>query len=149
MPSRCIAPDLPPDAFDIKPWFKSLHQLIPEFYDLACHPRIVDRVVEAIGPDVIVWGVTVTERQPGQIHRWHVDVEHSEWRGVSVFLGLEGTASGSGLRFIDGSNQIGRMPQDHRVQPPEDVLELADPGILAHVCLSLRCRLVSMCFSMA
>jgi hypothetical protein len=72
-----------------RPWAKSLHAYLPEFYDIASHPAIVGRVSSLLGENVIAWGCQVVTRDLGHIHRWHVDVEHTGWPGVSVFLGLK------------------------------------------------------------
>ena len=32
---------------------------------------------QILGADVMLWGTSVTVREPGQVHRWHVDVERS------------------------------------------------------------------------
>ena len=96
---------------DPKPWAKSLHAYVPEFFDVACHPALVDRVESILGPDVLAWGASITVRKPGQVHRWHVDVEHRRWRGITAFIGLSGTSPASGLKLISGSQGISEMPQ--------------------------------------
>jgi hypothetical protein len=68
--------------FKTYPWFKSLHAYLRPFCDLAAHPAIIERLSSLLGPDIIVWGVSVTTRSPGQVHRWHVDVEHVKWPGI-------------------------------------------------------------------
>lgn len=110
------------EKFINKPWFKSLHAVIPSFRDLASHPSIVSKVCSILGENVILWGTSVTVREPGQIHRWHVDVEHIRWKGVSVFIGLTGASSLSTLKVISGSHKINcnsdffeNMPNDNNV----------------------------------
>ena len=97
--------------FAARPWFKSLHAHVPAFHDLARHPTLVAAVSERLGPDVLAWGVSVMRKGPGERHPWHVDVEHGDWPGVSVFLGLSGTVpQRSGLKLIGGSQRLPRPP---------------------------------------
>jgi hypothetical protein len=95
---------------ELRPWFKSMHAYVPTFYDITCHPAIVDRMVSILGPDVIAWGATLLRAVPGKTHRWHVDVEHRHWDGVSVFLGLENIEPRSTLKVISGSHHMPEPP---------------------------------------
>lgn len=99
-------------SFAARPWFKSMHAFVDRFFDLAANPMIVGRLRRILGPDIIAWGLCTTFRKPGQIHRWHVDVEHRRWRGVSVYIGLAGATPESSLKVVDGSHLIREMPQD-------------------------------------
>jgi glycosyltransferase involved in cell wall biosynthesis/ectoine hydroxylase-related dioxygenase (phytanoyl-CoA dioxygenase family) len=94
------------DAFHAQPWFKSMHALVPELYDLCVAPSLLARVTAILGPDVIVWGCTGVVRRPGQRHGWHVDLEHQTWDGVSVFVGLQGMSDQSSLTVATGSHQV-------------------------------------------
>lgn len=97
--------------FEARPWFKSLHALVPEFFDLATHPEIIACVRTVLGENLLVWGAALITRRPDQIHRWHVDIEHTAWMGVSVFVALEGVRPfRSGLKFISGSHRLGYGP---------------------------------------
>src|SRR5262249_10638993 len=40
-----------------------------------------------------------------------VDIEHLEWQGISVFIGLNGISADSSLDVIDGSHRWDRTPQ--------------------------------------
>lgn len=102
-------------AFEQRPWFKSMHALVPEYYDVACHPAIVGRVASILGPDLIAWGLTLTRSAPGGIHRWHVDIEHMHWPGVSVYIGLENNDTDSTLKVLEGSQRMAARPQAFRV----------------------------------
>ena len=103
------------NAFDDLLWFKSLHARVPLFAEIASHPALVCRLNQLLGTDVMLWGSSVTVREPGQVHRWHVDVEHRMWRGITAFIGLENIAPGSSLKVISGSHLVGTMPQELRV----------------------------------
>jgi len=104
-----------PQAFQRRPWFKSMHTLVPEYFDVAGHPDIVGRVASLLGPDLIAWGLTSTLSLPGGVHRWHVDIEHMHWPGVSVYIGLENNDLGSTLKVVAGSQRMGARPQDFGV----------------------------------
>ena len=93
--------------FASKPWFKSPHVLSKNFHDLAMSEKILAPVRAVLGDDVMLWGTSYVIRLPGEKHRWHFDLEHLAWDGVSVFLGLEGVRPGqSSLKFIGQSDRI-------------------------------------------
>ena len=100
---------------ELRPWFKSMHAYVPTFYDITCHPAIVNRMVSILGPDVIAWGATLLRAPVGTTHRWHVDVEHRHWDGVSVFLGLENIEPRSTLKVISGSQRMPEPPQAYGI----------------------------------
>jgi len=100
-----------PQIFARRPWFKSMHAYVPEYYDAVCHPAVVGRVASILGPDVIAWGLTLIRAVPGNVHRWHVDVEHRHWDGVSVYIGLENITPESSLLVMEGSQNIVDPPQ--------------------------------------
>ena len=114
-----------PDAFDELPWFKSLHARLPLFATVAAHPAIVGRLLPLLGPDVMLWGSSVTVRKPGQVHRWHVDVEHRAWRGITAFVGLQNTSHDSTLKVINRTHRLDTMPQELRVRSDADAVAAA------------------------
>ncbi len=107
------------------PWIKSMHAYVPEFYDITRHPAIVNRVASILGPDIIVWGFSMNEYPPGKVHRWHVDIEHRRWRGVTVFLGLRNITMESTLKVISASHRIKELPQNIGARDDESALALA------------------------
>jgi len=126
-----------PSTFDRKPWHKSRHAYVPEFFDICRNPRIVEKVSSILGPDLMAWGLTTIEAAPGRNHRWHVDVEHRHWRGVTVFLGLRGITLRSTLKVISGSHRIDKTPQELDLDSDEAALRMARK-------LSRGCDLVPM-----
>ncbi len=113
---------------ELRPWFKSMHAYVPTFYDITCHPAIVDRMVSILGPDVIAWGATLLRAVPGKTHRWHVDVEHRHWDGVSVFLGLENIEPRSTLKVISGSHRMSEPPQAYGIHDDDSQGPGSRPG---------------------
>lgn len=116
-------------AFEQRPWFKSMHALVPEYYDAACHPAIVTRVSSILGPDVIAWGLTLTRSAPGGIHRLHVDIEHLHWPGVSVYIGLENNDQDSTLKVLTGSHRMPERPQAYGVKDDAGALAAVHPTV--------------------
>lgn len=124
---RFLLPDVmkgnaAPDTFAKQHWYKSMHVHVPEIREITLHPAIIGRVRSILGPNIIAWGVTVTEIHPTKGHRWHVDVEHRRWKGVSIFLGLKNACSSTGLQLIEGSHRVGKMPQTLGIRDDAEAL---------------------------
>lgn len=111
-----------PDFFGKKPWRKSAHAYVPEFFDIASHPAIVNRIASILGPDLLAWSFSLKLYAPGNVHRWHVDAEHRRWKGVSVFLGLKNITPMSTLKVINGSQRLKQVPQEFPFNDDERVL---------------------------
>jgi hypothetical protein len=93
-------------------WIKGGHVAASVLRTLATSRSILDRVERVLGPDLLLWGSEVVARGPGQFHRWHADVEHLEWPGVTVWIGLANSLKAS-LRIIPGSHLFPTCPQEH------------------------------------
>lgn len=112
------------------PWFKLIHLLVPELWEIAEHPAILDRVRSLLGPDVMWWGTAITRKGPGDVHVWHYDAEYDlHDDGLLLFLGLDGLDPGSALKAITHT-------QGHRKPPSafagEDVPGPDGGGVLAN-----------------
>jgi hypothetical protein len=118
-----------PQAFERRPWFKSMHAIVPEYYDVAAHPAIVSRVASVLGPDVIAWGLTLTRSMPGAVHRWHLDIEHLRWPGVSVYIGLANSDLDSTLKVLSGSQRMPERPQVYGVKDDDSALAALRPTV--------------------
>jgi quercetin dioxygenase-like cupin family protein len=83
-------------------------------FDFACHPELLALLRPHLGNDIVLWGVSVQERRPGQAHAWHVDIESAApgWRFASVWIGLVNTSRESGLSLIGGSHRFGKTIQE-------------------------------------
>jgi hypothetical protein len=128
-PPNGLAQAMHPEAFERRPWFKSMHALVPEYYDAACHPAIVRRVASVLGPDVIAWGLTLTQSVPGGTHRWHVDIEHMRWPGVSIYIGLVNNDLDSTLMVLSGSQRMPERPQAFGVGDDASALAAVRPTV--------------------
>jgi mannose-6-phosphate isomerase-like protein (cupin superfamily) len=85
-------------------------------FDVAVRPEVLGPVVEILGTDVVLWGVTAVTREPGRSHPWHSDIESSGPSGgfVSVWIGIENTSRDSSLELLPGSHRYGRTVQEAR-----------------------------------
>jgi ectoine hydroxylase-related dioxygenase (phytanoyl-CoA dioxygenase family) len=110
------------NTFIKKPWNKSMHVLIPEYREIAKRPFMVEKIAALLGQDLIAWGAITTQRTPGQKHRWHVDLEHRHWKGVSAFLGLKGTSKLTSLSVITESQNLVTTPQSLNMDNNDSVL---------------------------
>jgi ectoine hydroxylase-related dioxygenase (phytanoyl-CoA dioxygenase family) len=99
-----------------------MHAYVPEYYDIATHAAMVNRVSSVMGPDLLAWGFSVIVRKPGQVHRWHVDVEHLRWPGVTAMLALRNTTLKSSLKVINGSHRFIATPQQVGVKNDDDAI---------------------------
>lgn len=114
-----------------RPWFKSMHAYIPEFFELVQHPGIVHHVKQLLGENIVAWGCTVTVREPGRVHSWHVDVEQLLCNGVTVFLGLKNTFLETSLSLITGSHLSNLRPSDFTDPTVEAMTEILPEKIMA------------------
>src|SRR5262249_52002658 len=87
-------------------------------YDIATRPALLDLLRRVLGPEIVLWGASLIERDPGQVHLWHTDVESSDVSGgfASVWVGLENTSAGSSLQLISGSHRFGKPIQKVRYE---------------------------------
>jgi mannose-6-phosphate isomerase-like protein (cupin superfamily) len=116
-------------------WWKgrAVHERF--LYELATRPAILEPVVDVLGGDVVLWGVSAVRRTPGEVHPWHSDTESCAPEGgfVSVWIGIEHTSRDSSLQLIGGSHRFGTSVQEIRAAvgmprdeaTPEALLPLA------------------------
>src|SRR5262245_9917293 len=87
-------------------WWKGYAICDRFIYDIATRPALLDVLKRILGPELVLWGASLIERNPGQVHIWHTDIESSDGSGgfASVWVGLENTSAGSSLQLISGSH---------------------------------------------
>ena len=92
--------------------FDKAHHKFGWAYDLVLHPRIVDRVAEILGDDVVVWGSLILSKPPHDdgFVAWHQDGEYATFLGgapaVSAWIALSDSTTESGcMRVIPGSHK--------------------------------------------
>ena len=95
-------------------WRKSLATIDPLAYQIATSSVLLDELRDLLGNDIILWGASVVIKQPGEVHRWHCDIESCASSGghVSVWIGLLNTQQGSALRLVRGSHAFGMPLQE-------------------------------------
>jgi hypothetical protein len=84
-------------------------------YDLLTHPRIVSRVKDLLGEDVIGWGSHFFCKMPGDGKRvaWHQD--SSYWpltpsKAVTAWLAIDDAdVENACMRYIPGSHRLGHL----------------------------------------
>lgn len=95
-------------------WNKGRAVTDPLMHWLATRPPLLSLMTRLLGEDVVLWGVNVIRRKPGQTHPWHTDIESSAPDGgfVSVWVGVEHTCRGSALQVIRRSHRLGITIQE-------------------------------------
>ena len=87
----------------------------PEWLEFARFPDILDMVEQLIGPDLILWGVTIFGKPAGvgKITPWHQDGDYypiEPLETLTVWISLDGSTPEQGcMRFIPGSHR------DHKI----------------------------------
>ncbi len=114
-PEQCrrivaLRPDVPPPPF----WYKAYAAASPLYHALGAHPPLVDLVAGLLGPDVLLWGASMVDRRPGQVHPWHTDLETADPRGhtVTAWIGVANTRRESSLAVIPHSHRFGQSLQE-------------------------------------
>ena len=96
-------------------------------YDILTHPRIVRKVADLLGEDVIAWGSHFFCKMPGDGRSvaWHQDASYwplSPSRAVTVWLAIDDAdRENACMKFISGSHHSGHLtyrrsdPDEHNV----------------------------------
>ena len=112
-------------------WSKSCAVVMPSWAALARNDRIVNRVAEILGDDVVLWGASLVERVPGQLHQWHNDLESSGKEGfVSVWMGLDKTDASTSLKIVNGSHESPQLLKQFAVDEGISSEEINDEKII-------------------
>jgi hypothetical protein len=86
-----------------KRWRSAAYLYSRRFYELACHPRILDAVEDVIGPDILAYMATFFIKEPGgpAFTAWHQD---------STYFGLDPHEHVTAwIALTDASEQAGCM----------------------------------------
>jgi non-heme Fe2+,alpha-ketoglutarate-dependent halogenase len=117
------------------------HLKYGKVYDLLTHPRIVARVRDLLGPDVVAWGSHFFCKLPrdGKAVSWHQDATYwplSPSKTVTAWLAIDDAdVANACMRFIPGSHRLGPLafrtsdPAEHNVldQTVEDAEQYGEP----------------------
>lgn len=122
-----------PMHYRVKPYL-----LLKAAWDLATHPRLLDAVEEAIGPDILLWDCSYIIKEPRNeaFVSWHQDLTYwgldleSDDDLVSAWVAISPTNQANGaLQFVRGSHKQRFVHEDtyaegnllHRGQAIKDV----------------------------
>ena len=94
------------------PWEKGRHTVVKEMALTATRPAILEKIVATTGPDVLLWGSQIIRQPAAAKHRWHADVEHMCWPGVTVWLAAKNVISKESFGVITGSHRFDITPQE-------------------------------------
>ena len=91
----------------------------PEWLEFARIPEILDMVEQLIGPDLILWGVTIFGKpaRVGKATPWHQDGDYypiEPLETLTVWISLDGSKPEQGcMKFIPGSHRDHRIYSHH------------------------------------
>jgi non-haem Fe2+, alpha-ketoglutarate-dependent halogenase len=103
-------------------------------YDLLTHPRIVARIQDLLGPDVIGWGSHFFCKMPGDGKRvsWHQDSSYwplSPSMAVTAWLAIDdATIENACMRYIPGSHHLGHLTYTLKENDDANVLNQTVEG---------------------
>jgi quercetin dioxygenase-like cupin family protein len=109
-----LAKVLPGERRKARLWMKEAAVRSRAFYEAATNPSILTAVREALDEDIILWGASLVIKRDTDVHPFHTDIESSDPAGgfATVWIGLENTALGAGLKFVPGSHRYGVSIQE-------------------------------------
>lgn len=113
----------------VKTWNKATHLISKTILDIASDRRILKITKDLLGDNILLWGSEIIQQEPGAKHRWHRDVEHEEWAGITFWIGLDNLDKNSSISFITKSNQLIASPQhfleDLNLMGSKDIIKKA------------------------
>ena len=89
---------------------KGIHAVSRDAYRLGADRRVVERVSQILGPDVLLSSSVLINQRPGAFHYWHEDSEARDWNGLSVWVAMANSSKKGGLRIITRSHRIPSPP---------------------------------------
>ena len=104
------------------------HLTYPAVYDLLTQPRIVARVRDLLGEDVVAWGSHYFCKMPGdgKVVHWHQDASYwplTPSKAVTVWLAIDDAdRENACMRFIPGSQHYGHLTYQLTEDAPDAVL---------------------------
>ncbi len=105
------------------PWTKGRHTVHPPMAHVGMNPLLLREVTAALGPDLLLWGSQIIRQKPNEQHRWHVDVEHTAWEGVTAWVAAKNVVPGESFSVITRSHRFGITPQELARQQQLDLTD--------------------------
>lgn len=100
----------------------------PEWLRIATLPEVLDMVEQVMGPDIILWGVTIFGKPAGhgKATPWHQDGDYypiEPLETCTVWISLDGSYPENGcMRFIPGSHRERKVFKHHWEERPDYTL---------------------------
>lgn len=97
---------------------RKLHLYLPWADEVVRHPRILDAVEDLIGPDILVFHLTLWAKEPNSqaFVAWHQDSTYfglSPHEHVTAWVALSDSDEVSGaVEVVPGSHRAGQVPHD-------------------------------------
>ena len=107
-------------------------------YDLMFEPRLVSRVVDLIGPNVVCWTSHYFCKMPhdDRTVAWHQDAYYwplTPSRAVSVWLAIDDVDTGNAcMQYVSGSHLQGKIPHRISREQEQNVLRFSVDGVDAY-----------------
>lgn len=104
-------------------------------WDLLTHPRIVDRVKDLLGENVVGWGSHFFCKMPGDGKRvsWHQDASYwplTPSKAVTVWLAIDdANVENACMRYIPGSHRLGHLTYTLTENDDANVLNQTVEGV--------------------
>jgi ectoine hydroxylase-related dioxygenase (phytanoyl-CoA dioxygenase family) len=89
-------------------------------YELLTHPKVLDAVEDAIGPDILIfhWTTWIKEAHSPAYVTWHQDATYfglEPGDQVTAWLALSPASEEAGcMRVLPGSHKFGQLPVEHK-----------------------------------
>jgi ectoine hydroxylase-related dioxygenase (phytanoyl-CoA dioxygenase family) len=96
-----------------------------EIVKIASSSIIVDKLKPILGENILLWGYKLICQEPNKYHRWHVDVEHYKWPGVTVWLALKNLNEKTSISLITHSHDLPITPQELNTNLTEEIVKIA------------------------
>jgi ectoine hydroxylase-related dioxygenase (phytanoyl-CoA dioxygenase family) len=91
-------------------WIKSPHEKSEPIVKIAADKNIVDKLKHILKDNILLWGSLFVEQKPGHRNSWHLDVEHCNWNGATVWIGLKNLNNKTSLSLITYSHLLNSSP---------------------------------------
>jgi ectoine hydroxylase-related dioxygenase (phytanoyl-CoA dioxygenase family) len=97
--------------FNTQIWYKSLHQTSKTVLNIATENSLLKIVKDHLGDNLLLWGSQLIHQGIDSKHRWHRDVEHEKWPGITIWIALDGLSIDTTISFVAKSHLISPSPQ--------------------------------------
>ncbi len=88
--------------------------------------NLMTYVSEALGEPWVMWGANLRRGIPNRADLWHVDLESTIWRCLTVVIGVSGCHENNSTRFISHSHCFEKaVPEGHNSDEYPTVLDAA------------------------